>query len=313
MRIVTRPDFDGVVCAVLLREVEPITEPIHWVQPGDMQKGRVDIRPGDIIANLPYQENCALWFDHHFSNQPQTHFKGAFRIAPSAARVVFEFYDGRFAKDHTALVAMADKIDAADLTRDEVNFPEKNPCLLLSMTISSRDRADVPYWNRLVDRLGTVDIKAVMADAEVRRRCRQVLSDNQTYARRLKEYTHLEQQVAITDFRPLSPAPEGNRFLPYALFPEAVVSVKIRYDDHDKDTVIASVGHSIFNRKCRVNAGELLSRFEGGGHAGAASCSFHVSKAETYLPRIIAALVRNEPLADDLDGRPDAAGDPVDS
>ncbi|RTZ99440.1 MAG: hypothetical protein DSY89_08425 [Deltaproteobacteria bacterium] len=190
---------------------------------------------------------------------------------------------------------MTDKIDSADLTLDEVNFPENYPYILLSMTINSRKMSDVPYWNRLVERIGSSSIDDVMADAEVRSRCRRVVQDNRAYAQHLREHTRLEKHVAITDFRPLSPAPEGNRFLVYALFPEAVVSVKIRYDDESADRVIVSVGHSIFNRNCRVNAGALLGRFEGGGHNGAAACNFHVSKADAYIPEIIDILVKNEP------------------
>ena len=90
MRIVTRPDFDGIVCAVLLYAVETIDQPVKWVSPNDMQKNRVDIQKDDIIANLPYNENCSLWFDHHFSNQLRYPVPGRFRIAPSAAGVVFE-------------------------------------------------------------------------------------------------------------------------------------------------------------------------------------------------------------------------------
>jgi len=92
MRIVTRPDFDGVVCAALLYEAEKITEPVKWVRPNDVQKGRVDIRKGDIMANLPYDERCSLWFDHHYSNRINRPFKGAFKLAPSAAGVIFEYY-----------------------------------------------------------------------------------------------------------------------------------------------------------------------------------------------------------------------------
>jgi len=295
MRIVTRPDFDGIVCAMLLLKVENISDPIAWVHPGDMQNGRVDIHAGDIIANLPFHKNCALWFDHHYSNRLQDDFNGAFRIAPSAARVVFEYYHDRFKDHYAGLIDMTDKIDSADLTLDEVNFPENYPYILLSMTINSRKMSDLPYWNRLVDLIGSSPIDDVMADAEVRSRCRRVVQDNRAYAQHLREHTILEKNVAITDFRPLSPAPEGNRFLAYALFPEAVVSVKIRYDDESADRVIVSVGHSIFNRNCRVNAGALLGRFEGGGHNGAAACNFHVSKADAYIPEIIDILVKNEP------------------
>ena len=89
MRVVTRPDFDGVVCAVLLMDALQIDASILWVQPSDMQHRRVEIQEGDVIANLPYHENCSLWFDHHYSNQPEGPVKGVFKIAPSAAGVVY--------------------------------------------------------------------------------------------------------------------------------------------------------------------------------------------------------------------------------
>ena len=84
MRIVTRPDFDGVVCAALLYEAENVTKPVKWVEPNDMQKGLIDVQDGDIIANLPYHEGCSLWFDHHHTNRIETPFKGVFKIAPYA-------------------------------------------------------------------------------------------------------------------------------------------------------------------------------------------------------------------------------------
>ena len=93
MRIVTRPDFDGIVCAVLLFEALDIKDPVIWVEPSHVQKGLVDIQNEDIIANLPYDERCALWFDHHYTNQINTPFKGAFKIAPSAAGIIFDRID----------------------------------------------------------------------------------------------------------------------------------------------------------------------------------------------------------------------------
>ena len=100
MRIVTRPDFDGIVCAALLYDTESIDQPVRWVEPNDLQVGRVDILDGDIIANLPYHPNCAMWFDHHYTNDPGTPFKGLYRIAPSAAGLIYEYYGGRFQRDY---------------------------------------------------------------------------------------------------------------------------------------------------------------------------------------------------------------------
>jgi hypothetical protein len=299
MRIVTRSDFDSVVCAVLLYEALDIQEPVKWVEPSQIQKGQVDIHQGDIVANLPYAPHCSLWFDHHFSNQGQQPFEGAFRMAPSAAGIIFDYYRGRFRRDYTELVQAADKIDSADLTREEVLYPEHHPYLLLSMTISSQNKTDAPYWNHLVDLLRVLPIHAVMQDKTVIARCEAVIRENIAYRTYLKDYTRCIDHVAVTDFRTLTPPPSGNRFLVYSLFPECSVQVKIRNDTNQPDMVMVSVGHSIFNQTCKVNVGQLLAKFEGGGHRAAGACRFHASKAEDYIPRILDALLENQDLPAD--------------
>ncbi len=294
MRIVTRPDFDGVVCAVLLIDALGIQEPVRWVEPNALQRGQVEIRKGDILANLPYEDKCTLWFDHHYTNQVDHPFKGAFQIAPSAAGIIFEYYRDRFQHDFSELVTAANKIDSADLTMDEVCYPEKHAYVLLSMTVSDGDYPNEFYWNRLVDLLGKCDLGKVLQDPEVKRRCRDVVHQNEQYAVHLKANTRLEKHVAITDFRHLETTPTGNRFLVYALFPESFVQVRIRYEDKNRELMAVSVGHSIFNPHCKVNAGLLLADFGGGGHFGAASARFPATKAEEYIPQIIELLLKNE-------------------
>ena len=299
MRIVTRPDFDGVVCAALLREAIDGDLPIFWVEPGDMQQGRVDIEAGDIVANLPFHERCAMWFDHHYSNAPGRPFEGCYEMAPSAAGLIYRYFADRFSRDLDELVRETDKIDAAALTADEVEFPEKHPYVLLSMTVSGRNPEDEPYWNRLVDLLMSGTIDDVMADSEVKRRCDQVVAENRAYRAFLRRFTEIKGAVAVTDFRALAETPQGNRFLVYSMFPETVVQMKIRLADRDRNRVIVSVGHSIFNRNCQVNVGALLSRYQGGGHPGAGSCSFPADQADAHIPAILDVLLRNEPLEED--------------
>jgi oligoribonuclease NrnB/cAMP/cGMP phosphodiesterase (DHH superfamily) len=294
MRIVTRPDFDGIVCAVLLYEALDIKDPVLWVEPNDVQKGRVDIQDQDIIANLPYDKRCALWFDHHYTNQIDTPFKGVFKIDPSASRIIFDYYKNQFQRDYGALVQAADKIDSADLTLDEVLHPENHPYVLLSLTISNDDQRDEPYWNNLVALFRKYDIQQVLKNPDVKQQCQSVVAQNDLYVETLKKHTFLNQNVSITDFRALDKPPAGNRFLVYSVFPESVVNVRIRFEDQKKEMIVVNVGHSIFNPDCNVNVGLMLTYFEGGGHRGAGSGRFHVSKADEYIAGIIEILLKNE-------------------
>ena len=294
MRIVTRPDFDGIVCAVLLYEALDIKEPVIWVEPNHVQKGLVNIQNGDIVANLPYREGCALWFDHHYTNQIDKPFEGAFRIAPSAAGIIFQYYQSRFQRDYSELVQAADKIDSANLTLDEVLHPEKYPYVLLSLTISNEIEPNEPYWNRLVELFRKSDIHQILENAEVKQYSQKVIVQNDRYVDFLREHTRLNQQVSITDFRPFDNPPGGNRFLVYSLYPESAVNVRIRYENPGKDIVAVNVGHSIFNPKCSVNVGLMLAQYGGGGHRGAGSTRLSVGKADEAIQQIIDCLVKNE-------------------
>ncbi len=301
MRIVTRPDFDGVVCAALLYEAENITREVKWTEPNDMQKGKVDILPGDIVANLPFHKNCALWFDHHYTNKPDVPFQGLYKIAPSAAGVIYEYYKDIFTRDYGELIRQTDKIDSADLSLDEVLHPEKYPYVLLSMTLTGSRLSDEAYWNHLADLVRRHSIEDIMQDSEVKKRCDAVVQENMGFKSVLEKHTRLLGHVSVTDFRSFAEAPRGNRFLVYSLFPDAIVSMKIRRHKEEPGKVIIGVGHSIFNPGCRVNAGLMLSRFGGGGHRGAASCTVPEDRADEVISAIADILRANRDNEENAD------------
>ena len=290
-RIVTRPDFDGVVCAVLLKAAIGDHLTTQWAQPGDVQHGQIEIHSEDIIANLPFSDNCALWFDHHVSNEPQIPYKGLYRVAPSAAGLIHEYYQDEIGSSFATLVRWTDKIDDAQLDLDEILRPEKYPYILLSMTISAQNASDLSYCDELVDLLGSSTIDEILAKPRVKRRCDRVLLENKAYEGHLREHTHVQGLVSVTDFRGIDPAPNGNRFLIYSLFPETVVNMKIL--NENKKTVV-KLGHSIINRGCHVNVGKLLSEYGGGGHRGAGACRIEQHKAEQALQNIMKVLIANE-------------------
>ena len=296
MRIVTRPDFDGIVCAVIIHESEEINAPELWIEPSQVQNREAEIREGDIMANLPHDPRCSVWFDHHVSNQTEEKIEGAFAIAPSAAGVAYTYYKSanRLTKDYDELIRWTDIIDAADLNEDQVLRPEAYPYVLLSMTVKNHDDTDPPYWNKLVAMLREQTILEVMADPEVKQRCNKVVEENRLYVDVLKQHTVIHHgAISIADFRSMETVPSGNRFLTYSLFPQSHASIKIRYADPEKKRVLMSIGHSIFNPTCRVNVGKLLSNYGGGGHAGAGGCSLDARDADRVLAEVLVILGAN--------------------
>lgn len=291
-RIITRPDFDGIVCAALLREALGRDLPICWAQPDDVQNGRVHVSSGDIIANLPIYGECALWFDHHITNAIQGPYKGLYRVAPSAARLIHEYFNADLSPRFDDLVAQADKIDSAQLNLDEILHPERYPYILVSMTVSTGSAHGEAFWNHLVELLRTAGIEQVLRDPRIQQHCNRVVAENKAYEIHLKRHTRVQQTVSITDFRGLDPVPNGNRFLVYSLFPETFVNMKLFYD---KDKTAVKIGHSIINRNCRVNVGGLLAEHGGGGHRGAGACRLENAQAEKKISEMLKILIDNRP------------------
>jgi hypothetical protein len=294
MRLLTRADWDGLVCAVLLGTVEKIEE-IIFVHPKDMQDGKANVPPDAIIANLPYHPNCSLWFDHHISEQDKAKtyagFKGKYGLAPSTARLVYEYYGGEkvFSK-FQQLLTMTDKIGSARLTREEVTRP--TGYVLLSYTIDPRTGLrgqHQPYFLMLIDMLQNKPLEEILQLPEVQARCERVSQEQVQFQEVLLRHSRQDKNVVITDFRGLKDTPAGNRFLIYALFPEANISVRL-FDGYGRKFVVAALGHSIFNRTARTNVGMLLRSYGGGGGQRTGTVQLAPEEAEAKIAEIIGRL-----------------------
>ncbi len=290
MRLITRADFDGIVCGVLITAQESIDR-FLFVEPKSMQDGEVVVNSDDIVANLPYHPNCHLWFDHHVTNRISRLFKGRFRLAPSAARVVYEYYPQKEVGKYEELVGEADRIDSGTLDIDDVLNPEGY--VLLSFTIDPRDKSDEPYWVGLIGLLREQNIAAVMENPEVRLRCERVLRDFKSYHELLLKNTWQDSNVVVIDFRGEDFRGRENRFLVYSLYPEANVSVRVFRDPQRPGRTGISIGKNIFNRTSAINVGELLSHYGGGGHEGAGSSRIPDEDVDRVLGEIINTLKGN--------------------
>ena len=315
MRLVTRADFDGLVCGALVTKFEKIDD-FLFVEPKFMQDGLVEIRSGDIITNLPYHPNCTLWFDHHITNtmpdfpQPIVLGKGGFRLAPSAARVVYEYYtEVAVGEQHDAplspkeiekflqsdriiyLLHEADRIDAGKLEQEDVLNPQGY--VLISMTTDGRNAGDEPYWLKMINLLRDATLEEVLNDADVKRRCEQIQREQEKLRKLLLERTCYKGNVIYCDLRGVKEIPDGNRFLVFTLFPKGNIQVKVAYDSQRADTTSISVGYNIFNPTSNVNVGELLKNYGGGGHKVVGSSRVPNDKAEQAIKEILAAVTES--------------------
>ena len=300
MRLVTRADLDGLTSAVIITLKEPIDE-IVLVHPQDITDKKVPIRSDDILANVPYHPNSGMWFDHHLltesNEKPPANFKGRHRIAPSAARLVYEYYLEKNPKDQqllrlSKLVDETDRLDAAQLTPDDVNNPRDY--ILLGYTLDSRTGLGKfeGYFHKLVDWLKTMPIEKVLEQPEVKERVERIRREQEDFKRLLQRSSFQLGNVVVTDLREVERLPAGNRFLIYTLFPDTNVSLRVHWGPAHS-SVIAAVGHSIFNRTCKTSVGDLMSRYGGGGHQGAGTCVLPLDKAADAIDEILMELQAN--------------------
>jgi hypothetical protein len=294
MRLVTRGDLDGLTCAVLITSAEQIDE-IALIHPQDITDKRFAVTEDDILANVPYHPSCGKWFDHHMltdsNEKPPARFEGAYALAPSAARVVHDYYVARHPElsRFGVLLAETDRLDAAQLTMSDVVDPKDY--ILVGLTLDPRTGLGdfQRYFRQLVDEFKTKSIDEIVKLPEVQQRVEKIRAQDSVFREATQRCSRLDGNVVFTDFRTESPVPIGNRFLVYTLFPTCNVSVRVHWGP-SKQHVACAVGHSIFNRTCTVAVGDLMSRYGGGGHKGAGTCLLPAASAEQDIRDIIAAL-----------------------
>lgn len=297
-RLVTRSDFDGLVCAVLLKELGLIEE-IKFVHPKDMQDGLIAISEQDITTNLPYVPGVHLAFDHHHSEAlrlekiPDNYIIDP--DAPSTARVVFNHYGGkkRFSRVAPDMLEAVDKADSAQFTQDEVLHP--TGWVLLNFIMDARTGlgrfrnfriSNYQLMMDLIDYCRDHTIDEILQLSDVQERVELFYDHQERFREQIKECAREEENVLIVDLRSEDIIYAGNRFVKYALFPECNVSVQAMWGFKRQNAVL-TVGKSIFNRTCGVDIGEIMLRYGGGGHVAAGTCQVPNDEAEGRLAEII--------------------------
>ncbi len=301
MRLVTRSDFDGLACAVLLEELGMIDSYL-FVHPKEVQDGNIAVGPHDILANVPYAPGCGLWFDHHSSETERLHidqtfrYEGASQPAPSCARVIYSYYGGadKLQKhESSGLMPAADKCDSADFTIEDILEPEG--WVLLSFLLDARTGLErfggysVDHhglMKKLITYCKTMDIDTILQQPEVRERAELYSTQELAYEAMVRENSHTEHNVIVMDLRRVDEILSGNRFVEYAIYPFQNVSVRTFWGRGRKNVVI-SAGHSIIEPSCTADIGRLMLSYGGGGHKKVGTCQVPAQQADRALEDII--------------------------
>ena len=296
-RLVTRSDFDGLVCAVLLKHLEMIDD-IKFVHPKDMQDGVIEITDRDITTNLPYVEGVHIAFDHHLSETIRVGQKDNHVIeaeAPSAARVVYNYYGGReaFPEFFDSMMIAVDQADSAQYSRDEVLAP--TGWALMNFLMDARTGLGrfrefrVSNYQLMMDLINYCHdhtVEQILTLPDVKERVELYFEHEEKFKDQIRRCSTVHKNLLVIDLRNEETIFVGNRFMPYALFPETNISIHVLWGVKQQNTVFA-MGKSILNRTSKTNIGALALKYGGGGHEAAGTCQVDNDKAVSVLQELI--------------------------
>jgi nanoRNase/pAp phosphatase (c-di-AMP/oligoRNAs hydrolase) len=298
-RLVTRSDFDGLVCAVLLKE-QGLIDDIKFVHPKDMQDGKIEITDNDITTNLPYVPGCHLAFDHHLSEtirggseKPENHLIDP--DAASAARVVYDYYGGKegFKGVDSDLMDAVDKGDAAQFNREEVLEPKGWD--LLNFLMDSRTGlgrfrefrvSNYDLMMELIDYCREHTIEQILDLPDVKERVDLYMEHDALFKDQLDRCGTVHGNLVVLDLREEEVIYAGNRFVIYAVYPKCNISIHVLWGLKQQNTVFA-VGKSILDRSSNTNVGELCLAYGGGGHMAAGTCQIENDKSADVLGALV--------------------------
>lgn len=300
-RLVTRSDFDGLVCAVLLKELDLIDE-IDFVHPKDMQDQRIPITGRDIITNLPYVEGCHLAFDHHLSETSRLDTRRVNHIidphSPSAARIVYNHFGGKaaFPRVSETMMHEVDRADSAQYNIDEIL--DAKGWVLLNFLMDARTGlgrfknfrvSNYQLMMQLIEYCRDHSIEQILNLPDVLERSELYAHHRPLAEAQIKRCAAVRDKLVVLDLRDEDIIFATNRFLIYALFPQCNISMHVMWGVKQSNTVFA-IGKSITDRSSKTNVGELCLKYRGGGHAAAGTCQVANDDADQIKEELIAAI-----------------------
>lgn len=302
MKLLTRSDFDGLVCAVLLVE-HGIVDDFSFVHPKDVQDGKIKATENDVLANIPYVQGCGLWFDHHSSEDERLktgdlNFKGAVKAAPSAAQVIWDHYGGSntFDKRLLPLLEAVNKTDSGNLTKEEILNPEG--WIILSFIMDPRTGLgrfkDYRISNQqlmmdMIQYCRTMTAEEVIENYDVQERIMRYFDQQDFFSDMILRSSKVRGNALVTNLKEEQTIYSGNRFIVYALYPEQNIDVRVMWGRNNQNVVFAC-GHSILNRTSKTDVGKLMLKYGGGGHHMVGTCQVPIEKWEEVLEEVVAQI-----------------------
>ena len=299
MRLVTRSDFDGLVCAMILKELNLIDD-IKFVHPKDVQDGKVELTSNDITTNLPFDKRVGLSFDHHESELIRLKDVDTSKLiidgnAKSAARVVYNYYGGKEKIKGVSeeIMEAVDKGDSADFTVDEILNPKR--WVLLNYIMDARTGlgrfrefriSNYDLMMELIDNCVKHSIDEILELPDVKERVDLYFEQANLFKEQLRRITKIHDKVAVIDLRNEDIIYAGNRFMVYAMYPEVEISVHVAWGFKKQNTAVM-IGKSIVNKNSKFDIGALCLSYGGGGHVNAGTCQLDNDKVDNELPIII--------------------------
>jgi nanoRNase/pAp phosphatase (c-di-AMP/oligoRNAs hydrolase) len=299
MRLLTRSDFDGLGCAVFLKEAG-IIDDIKFVHPKDVQDGLVEVGKNDVLANIPYAKGCGLWFDHHSSEEERKEY-GEFEgvsdpSALSAASVIYNYYGGekRFPDKHFKdLLSAIEKADSADFKMNEILNPKG--WALLSFIMDPRTGlgrykdyriSNYALMMNMIDYCRSKTVDEILEIDDVKERVERYHEQDRLFQNMIKKTTTVTENVIITDLRDQQEIYTGNRFVLYCRYPKQNISIQVMWG-LQKQNVVMTCGHSIINKTSKIDVGSLMLKYGGGGHKSVGSCQVPTEKADNILEELV--------------------------
>lgn len=300
-RLITRSDFDGLVCAMILKELKLIDD-IKFVHPKDMQDGLIEVTDHDITTNLPYVEGVKLAFDHHSSEVKRAGGPKPNHIiepdAPSAARVVYNYYGGKekLPRITDEIMEAVDKADSAQFTMEDILHP--TDWVLLSYLMDARTGlgrfrnfriSNYELMMELIDYCLEHPIKDILKLPDVKERVDLYFEQQELFKAQIERVHQMHGNVVVLPLKEEEIIYTGNRFLVYAMYPEAEISIHVMWGLKKQNTAV-TIGKSIVNRSSDFDIGALCLKYGGGGHKNAGTCQLDNDKVDELLPKIIAEI-----------------------